>query len=503
MQTTSAAKNKPSTTDLPVLSPIGWKFSNSYTGLPEVLFSRNLPTPVSGSGALLINYPLAKELGIDIHAGNIAAITEQLAGNALPEGSRPIAQAYMGHQFGYLNMLGDGRAILLGEHLSPSGQRFDIQLKGSGPTQYSRRGDGRATLSACLREYIISEAMHHLQIPTSRSLAVVSTGEQVYREQPQEGGVLTRIMPSHIRVGTFEFASRHLDKPDFLKFLQYVIERHYPHLSNDENPALALLKAVLEKQAGLVVDWMRVGFIHGVMNTDNMSIAGETFDYGPCAFMNRYDPATVFSSIDTGGRYAFGNQPSIAQWNLAVFASSLIPLIDEIAEKAVEKAKAVIHTFPELYAGKFGEMMQKKLGLLNEQPGDIPLINDLLQWMQMTGADYTNTFRHLSWGTVPNDELYGQDAFTLWHERWKERFALNGEPEIAALELMRQANPAFIPRNHLVEEALEAATIGNDLSFLHKLLNVLSDPYIHKEGFEYYQQPPAGGDGFYRTFCNT
>ncbi len=503
MKVSETTPNTPSTTYTSEGPSIGWHFSNTYMGLPEALFSKNQPTPVARPTALLINYPLAKDLGLDINNGNLIAVTSQLAGNALPEGSYPIAQAYMGHQFGYLNMLGDGRAILLGEQLTPKGQRFDIQLKGAGPTQYSRRGDGRATLGACLREYIISEAMHHLGIPTSRSLAVVSTGEQVYREQLQGGGVLTRIMSSHIRVGTFEFATRHLEKPDFSKFLQYVINRHYPELKNAENPALALLKAVMEKQTNLIVDWMRVGFIHGVMNTDNMSIAGETFDYGPCAFMNTYDPATVFSSIDTGGRYAFGNQPSIAQWNLAVFASSLIPLIDEVPEKAVEKAKAIIHRFPDLYAGKFKYMMLKKLGLLNEQPGDVLLINDLLQWMQMAGADYTNTFRYLSWNTIPHDELYGQDGFKIWHERWKERLALHEQPEASVLEGMQQVNPAFIPRNHLVEEAIEAATIGNNLSFLQKLITVLSAPYAHKNGLDYFQQPPPGGDGFYKTFCNT
>jgi uncharacterized protein YdiU (UPF0061 family) len=483
--------------------PIGWKLSQSYADLPGKLFSPSLPTPVVKPDAVLINYPLAKELGLNINLENIATLTEQLAGNTLPEGSNPIAQAYMGHQFGYLNMLGDGRAILLGEQLTPNGQRCDIQLKGAGPTAYSRRGDGRATLGACLREYIHSEAMHHLGIPTSRSLAVVSTGQQVYREQVQAGGVLPRVMSSHIRVGTFEFATRHLDKPDFLKYLQYVIDRHYPALKDAPNPAISLLEAVMQKQANLIANWMRVGFIHGVMNTDNMSIAGETFDYGPCAYMNRYDPATVFSSIDTGGRYAFGNQPSIAQWNLAVLASSLIPLIDEVPERAVEQAKAVIQTFPDLYAGIYKAMMQQKLGFLEEQPGDTLLINDLLQWMQMTGADYTNTFRHLSWSTIPNDELYGQDGFKLWHERWKERISLHDQSETEALALMQKVNPAFIPRNHLVEEAIDAATQGQDFSFLHKLISVLSDPYSQRPGFEYFQQPPAGGDGVYRTFCNT
>jgi uncharacterized protein YdiU (UPF0061 family) len=475
----------------------------SYLQLPEVLFSRVMPTPVKAPQAVLVNYPLSTSLGFNIAEADLGEITATLSGNAVPQDSNPIAQAYMGHQFGYPNMLGDGRAILLGEQIAPSGKRYDIQLKGAGPTPYSRRGDGRATLSACLREYIISEAMYHLGIPTSRSLAVVATGEPVYRESVMDGGVLTRVMASHLRVGTFEFATRHLDKPDYETFLVYVVKRHYPHLLEKEDLALAFLREVMHNQIDLIVHWMRVGFIHGVMNTDNMSIAGETFDYGPCAFMNAYNPATVFSSIDTNGRYAFGNQPSIAQWNLAVLASALIPLIDDVPEQAIEKAKEVIHTFPDIYAGKFRIMMKQKLGIQGEEAVDTMLMNDLLQWMEMTKADYTNTFTHLTYGTVPKDEMYGEDGFKLWYERWKERIALNKEGNTYASTQMQASNPVFIPRNHFVEEALELATLGNDFSYLHTLLHVMSNPYKMNAQYKEFRKPPAGGEENYRTFCNT
>lgn len=482
---------------------IGWQLGKSYAMLPSSLFSYVTPTPVQQNTPVLINYPLAELLGLKINTENIELFSKQLSGNILALGSIPISQAYMGHQFGYPNMLGDGRAILLGEQTTPSGEIVDVQLKGAGPTPYSRRGDGRATLSACLREYIFSEAMYHLGIPTSRSLAVLASGEPVYREQVQDGGVLTRVMSSHIRVGTFEYASRHLEIPDYEIFLQYVVKRHYPEIADRENVALALLRAVLHKQIDLIVHWMRVGFIHGVMNTDNVSIAGETFDYGPCAFMNRYNPATVFSSIDTNGRYAFANQPSIAQWNLAVFASALIPLIDAVPEQAVEKAKEVIHTFPDVYARKFRKMMKQKLGLVHDFDGDTLLINDLMQWMEMAGADYTNTFHHISYATVPNDETYGQDGFKIWYQRWKERIAKGNQPESEIRKEMKKVNPVFIPRFHKVEEALEAATLGKDFTYLHKLLEVVLNPYTLQETYADYQKPPVGGDGDYRTFCNT
>ncbi len=487
---------------LPKENAIGWHFDNSYTHLSPVLFSRIAPTPVVQPRTVLLNMPLAKELGLHVDKEDRDALTQILSGNEIPMGADPIAQAYMGHQFGYPNMLGDGRAILLGEHITPAGARMDIQLKGPGITHYSRSGDGRATLYSMLREYIISEAMHHLGIATTRSLAVVATGQPVYREQINEGAVLTRVAASHIRVGTFEFATRHLPKEEFRNFLDYVINRHYPELKESDNPALDLLYAVMQQQADLITQWMRVGFIHGVMNTDNMSIAGETIDYGPCAFMNSYDPATVFSSIDTKGRYAFGNQPFIAQWNLGVFASCLLPLMDDDIDKAIEKAKAAIQTFGNLFANKWLAMMRKKLGLTNELADDKKLADDLLIWMQTNKADYTNTFYHLSQDTLPEIELYHDGAFKLWHERWKQRQLANEQPESEAISLMRANNPVFIPRNHMVEEALQAATVGQDMSLVYQLLEVVSEPYTYREAFADYQEPPET-DGGYKTFCGT
>ena len=476
---------------------------SSYTQLPGVLFSRIKPTPVAKPEAVLINYSLARELGLHFNHEKIVSITQIFSGNELPQGADPIAQAYMGHQFGYPNMLGDGRAILLGEQIAPYGKRVDIQLKGPGITKYSRRGDGRATLSAMLREYIISEAMHHLGISSTRSLAVIATGEPVYRETINEGAILTRVAASHIRVGTFEFATRHLPKEEFKIFLDYVLNRHFPEEQGTENPALSLLKAVIEKQASLITEWMRVGFIHGVMNTDNMSISGETIDYGPCAFMNRYDPATVFSSIDTEGRYAYGNQPFIAQWNLAVFASSLIPLLHENETEAVEIAKTTIQTFRGLYADKWLAMMRKKLGLINELSGDKKLADDLLLWMQSNQADYTNTFFELSLGIIPKGDIFLDESFKHWYEQWKIRLLSNEQPAEESWKLMRANNPAYIPRNHRVEEALQAATLAKDYSKVIKLLEVLQDPYNFRSDAAEFQQPPFTGENTYKTFCGT
>ncbi len=482
---------------------IGWQLEHSYAGLPGQLFSETTPTPVAKPEAVLLNHTLANDLGLEFEEENNATITGILSGNALPEGAFPIAQAYMGHQFGYPNMLGDGRAILLGEQITPTGKRFDIQLKGTNITQYSRRGDGRATLSAMLREYLISEAMHYLGIATTRSLAVVATGEPVYRETIQDGAVLTRVAASHIRVGTFEYASRHLPLEEFRGFLHYVIQRHYPGIIGAENPALALLEQVMEKQASLIAEWMRVGFIHGVMNTDNMSICGETIDYGPCAFMNRYDPATVFSSIDTGGRYAYGNQPYIAQWNLAVFASSLIPLLHSDEQQAVETARQTIQQFRNIYAGKWLRMMRKKLGLLNDLEGDKKLADDLLLWMESNHADYTHTFFQLSTGIYPEGEIYLDNSFRQWYDQWKIRQISNGHPVEAALQVMQASNPAYIPRNHRVEEALEAAVLGKNFSKIHDLLNILREPYNYKSGWDTIYGLPPADDNHYKTFCGT
>ncbi len=478
------------------MSAIGWRFDNSYTRLPERLFSRLWPTPVEAPAVVIVNHRLAGHLGIDLGRLSVEQVAQLFSGNALPEGADPIAQAYAGHQFGNFTMLGDGRAIVLGEHLGPNGERVDIQLKGSGPTPYSRRGDGRAALGPMLREYIVSEAMHALGIPTTRSLAVVTTGEEVYRENILPGAVLTRVAASHLRVGTFQFAAAQGDREGLEALVDHAIARHYPELKAAEARALALLEAVIERQADLIVEWMRVGFIHGVMNTDNMTISGETIDYGPCAFIDAYDPATVFSSIDRGGRYAFGNQPAIAQWNLARFAETLLPLLHSDRNIAVELAEERIVAFEGHFRSRWVVMMRRKLGLANADSADESLIDGLLEWMQRTGADYTNTFRTLAAEAVPTAAMPARDEFTAWHSRWRARLC---ESSIA---LMQAANPVYIPRNHQVEAALTAAAAG-DLAPLHRLLEVLSAPYARRNGLDAYEAPPQPGERVYQTFCGT
>lgn len=489
-------------TTTPNTTSPGWHFDNSYTLLPPKLFSIAEPTLAEAPQLLLLNQPLAAQLGLHITEANAAQLTAELVGNALPEGSTPIAQAYMGHQFGYLNMLGDGRALLLGEHLTPAGERYDIQLKGGGPTPYSRRGDGRATLSAMLREYIISEAMHHLGIPSSRSLAVVATGMPVYREQVHMGAVLTRVMRSHLRVGTFEYATRHLSPEEYKQFLTYVLLRHYPALHQADNPALALLQAVMEAQASLITEWMRVGFIHGVMNTDNMSIGGETFDYGPCAFMNSYSPSAVYSSIDTQGRYAYGNQPAIAQWNLAVLAGTLVPLLHSDEKEAVALAKEAIQRFPAMYEAGWLAMMQRKLGYTQALPTDKEEVGALLTLMEQHAVDYTNFFTDLRLEHLEKGTSGLPTALADWVAAWQQRIQEQPGGAEAAKALMAAANPVYIPRNHRVEEALEMATLGRDMQAVYKLLDVLAKPYEVQPGNDAYREPPATETG-YKTFCNT
>ena len=480
------------------MSALPWRFDNSYARLPEALFSRLPPTPVGAPRLVLFNRDLAQVLGLEPGTGAaIDDLAPLFAGNMVPDGATPIAQAYAGHQFGHFTMLGDGRAIALGEHIAPDGRRFDIQLKGSGPTPYSRRGDGRAALGPMLREYVISEAMHALGIPTTRSLAVVATGEPVLREEVQPGAVLTRVAASHLRVGTFEFAAAHRDAGSLRALVTHAIDRHYPACRAAEAPALALLRAVVDRQAGLLVDWMRVGFVHGVMNTDNMTISGETIDYGPCAFIDAYDPATVFSSIDQGGRYAFGRQPRIAQWNLARFAETLLPLIHDNPDKAVEQAEPELRAFQELYEARWLAMMRRKLGLFGEDAGDAELAADLLAGMQAQGADYTNTFHALSRGEMPAEGL------RPWYDRWQARRAQGAMPLEASRDLMRQANPVYIPRNHQVEAALAAAVEGDDLQPLHRLLDVLAQPYAERAGLAAYTEPNPAEPGSYQTFCGT
>lgn len=470
-----------------------WQFDNTYARLPEVFFSKATPAPASAPQLVLFNARLAEELGLELD-GDLAAL---FVGQALPDGAEPIAQAYAGHQFGGFNILGDGRAILLGEHVTPSGARFDIQLKGAGRTPYSRRGDGLAALGPMLREYLISEAMHALGIPTTRSLAVVTTGDPIFRESVKRGAVLTRVAASHLRVGTFQYAAARQNLAELQALTDYTIARHYPELTEWEGQEkyAAFLRAVLARQAALIAQWMSVGFIHGVMNTDNMALSGETIDYGPCAFMDGYSLETVFSSIDTQGRYAFGNQPGIAHWNLTRFAETLLPLLDTDEDKAVECAVAALNTFPALYEDAWLSRMRAKLGLQSAGDGDSELIGELLTWMEATGADFTNTFRALD-----TPELLPAE----WVARWHARRASEGASEAEARALRHAANPAVIPRNHLVEEALTAAENDNDPEPLHALLEVLAQPYRSSPTApsKYHEPAPASACG-YKTFCGT
>jgi uncharacterized protein YdiU (UPF0061 family) len=480
-----------------------FRFDNSYVQLSEEIYTNVNPTFVSNPQVVVFNTALATSLGlgeVNLSKLNLGAY---FSGNLLFEGAQPIAQAYAGHQFGQFNKLGDGRAILLGEHIAPIGERFDVQLKGAGATPYSRRGDGKATLSSMLREYLISEAMYCLGIPTTRSLAVVSTGEKIYRETITPSAVLTRIAASHIRVGTFEYVRNFHSEAILKQFTDYTIQRHYPALLNDENPALALLNQVLTQQIELIIHWLRVGFIHGVMNTDNMSIACETIDYGPCAFMNTYNPHTVFSSIDHQGRYAFANQPNIALWNLTRFAESLLPLIDGKPEIAIEKANEVLQNFQPVFESQWLQMMGHKLGILDVKEADNILISTLLEWMFVNKADYTNTFIELSVPTFNTSSMYQEAPFLNWVKDWKTRIQAETELPLASKILMQKSNPAFIPRNHLVEIALHEAQENNDITAFNQLLAVLANPYDYTEVNHPYQTPTLGDEGNYKTFCGT
>ncbi|MEM9587528.1 MAG: YdiU family protein [Planctomycetota bacterium] len=476
-----------------------WRFDNTYARLPEMFSQAIAPTKVEAPSLVVWNQPLAEELTLASEPPADGELADVLSGNRLPDGAEPIAQAYAGHQFGGFTMLGDGRAILLGEHLDSLGNRFDIQLKGSGRTRYSRSGDGRAAVGPMLREYLISEAMHALGIPTTRSLAVVATGEPVYREVPLPGAVLTRVAASHLRVGTFQYVAAQRDDHHLKVLADYAIDRHYPDLVEQPNRYVALLRSVVERQAELVAQWMLVGFVHGVMNTDNVSIAGETIDYGPCAFMDRYDPGTVFSSIDSQGRYAYGNQPAISQWNLARFAETLIPLMHDDPKKAVEIATEAIESFSELYEESWLGGMRRKLGWTTREPGDRALIQELLDWMTETRADYTNTLRGLSTGQ-PRSAV--DSAWHGWHSRWLARLQRNDVSESVAVEQLKQINPAVIPRNHLVEESLVAAEQG-DLSLIHELLEQLADPFTDAPAESKFCTVPSLDAPKYRTFCGT
>jgi serine/tyrosine/threonine adenylyltransferase len=479
----------------------GWRLEHTYAELPDLFYADAAPTAVREPRLVVFNRPLATRLGLDPEALDGPEGAAIFAGNAAPGGARPIAQAYAGHQYGHFTALGDGRAILLGEQITPSGERMDIQLKGAGHTRFSRRGDGRAALGPMLREYIISEAMHALGIPTTRSLAVVATGEPVYRETVLQGAVLARVAASHIRVGTMQWAAARGDPTATRALADYTRARHYPELAESPEPHIALFDAILERQASLIARWQLVGFIHGVMNTDNMALSGETIDYGPCAFMDTYDPATVFSSIDHGGRYAYGNQPAIAQWNLARLAEAMLPLFDQDAGRAVERATAALDRFPDVFAQHWLHGMRAKLGLFTEEQEDKTLVEDLLAWMQRRSADFTNTFLLLTSGR-PDGECPNSDPeVEAWHQRLAARRGRQPQSPAEAADLMRRHNPAFIPRNHNVEEALLAATSG-DLSVMERLLDVLATPYDHSRQLPMFSSS-SSGERPYRTFCGT
>lgn len=499
----------------------GLKLENTYVNLPDIFYSKQNPSTVPSPEMVIFNDELADNLGIDKEFMKTSEGVDILAGNKVLEDTIPIAEAYAGHQFGYFAMLGDGRAVLLGELISKDGKRYDLQLKGSGKTPYSRGGDGKAALGPMLREYIISEGMHGLGIKTTRSLAVVKTGEIVYRESELQGAILDRIAESHIRVATFEFASRFGSEDDVKALADYTIERHfndenelnntksdYINSLNKDNKYLNFLAKVVKRQAELISKWQLVGFIHGVMNTDNVSICGETIDYGPCAFMDVYNPDTVFSSIDTYGRYAYKNQPKIAVWNLARFAETLLPLIneenknDEEMEETIKTVEKVLSSFTAIYEDAWMYGMRKKLGLFNEEENDKEIIDKLLEIMEENKADYTNTFYHLTTGHVENLPFVASEKFNEWYTLWSERLKRQKESMKDSRELMENNNPAVIPRNHRVEEALSAAQ-DEDYSVMHSLLEALKNPYDYSNVKEEYTKVPENSSRRYRTYCGT
>lgn len=486
-------------------------FDNSYARLPEAFYRRVLPTPVAQPKLIKVNEDLARTLGIDPAALATAEGVEILAGLRVAQGAEPLAMAYAGHQFGqFVPQLGDGRAILLGEVVDRDGHRRDIQLKGSGPTPFSRRGDGRAAMGPVLREYLVSEAMAALGVPTTRALAAVSTGEPVYRETVLPGAVLARVASSHIRVGTFQFFAARGDTDSTRLLVDHVLERHYPDLRDAPNRAIALLEGVIARQAALVAQWLGIGFIHGVMNTDNMSVAGETIDYGPCAFMDAYDPKTVFSSIDQFGRYAYANQPAIAQWNLARLAECLLPLFSDDEDEAVEIAKAVLAGFAGRFNDSYEAVLRRKLGLFEGREDDLALAQDLLDRMTASTADLTLVFRRLSDAALgpgqdgPVRDLFiDPTAFDAWATQWRARLAAEGGDPARRREAMRASNPAIIPRNHRVEAMIEAAVERQDFAPFETMLAAVSQPYEDRPEFAAFEEPPPADQRVYRTFCGT
>lgn len=487
------------------INNIGLKISNTYKTLPKKFYTNSKKSQFPNPELLIFNYELSKELGINIDDIDENLVAELFSANIFLEVEKPISQAYAGHQFGYFTMLGDGRAILIGEHTKPNGDIVDIQLKGSGRTVYSRGGDGRAVLSPMLREYLISEAMHYLNVPTTRSLAVVKTGEDVYRNTLQEGAVLTRVADSHIRVGTFEFAS--IDQKDDIKALaNYTINRHYPNVKNYEE----FIEQVVQRQAKLIAKWQSIGFIHGVMNTDNMAISGQTIDYGPCAFMDEYEPKTVFSSIDRNGRYRYENQPSIAQWNLARFAETLLPFINENKDRAIEIATEIITDFTQKFKEYWSEEMRAKLGFFSNIQDSDDIIKELLSLMQITKADFTNTFVRLTLQINSQDgsylkgtrELFESEEFNIWYLKWEEKINSQGKTRDEIYNLMKNSNPFVIPRNFMVEEVLKQGEKGNMLPF-EEFLSALKKPYNYDISNKKYQELPKDHSKNYKTYCGT
>jgi uncharacterized protein YdiU (UPF0061 family) len=490
---------------------VHFPFEHTYAALPANFFARVAPTPVAAPRLIKLNRALATHLGLDPDLLSTPEGAEVLAGKRVPDGADPIAMAYAGHQFGhFVPQLGDGRAILLGEVIDKDGIRRDIQLKGSGPTPFSRRGDGRAALGPVLREYIVSEAMFKLDIPTTRSLAAVMSGENVQRETMLPGAVLTRVASSHVRVGTFQFFAARGDTDGVRRLADHVIGRHYPDLAQTERPYHALLDAVIARQADLIARWLLVGFIHGVMNTDNTSISGETIDYGPCAFMDEYNPATVFSSIDEMGRYAYGNQPRIALWNLTRLAECLLPLFSDDKDKAIEQAQFALGAFAEKFTEAYQAGLRQKIGLFTARDGDEALVQDLLDAMAKNQADFTLTFRRL--GDIAADpadsepvrELFvDPTAFDPWAERWRQRIAEEPQSASERQSAMRRVNPAFIPRNHRVEAVIQAAVANDDFAPFEELLTVLSKPWEDQPAFAAYAEPPEPHQRVHQTFCGT
>ncbi len=486
-------------------------FDNSYARLPAHFSAAVVPTTVRAPKLIRLNIALAEQLGLDVAELGSPDGVLVLSGNKVPAGANPLAMAYAGHQFGgFVPQLGDGRAILLGEVVTSQGQRFDIQLKGSGPTPFSRQGDGRAAMGPVLREYIVAEAMAALGVPTTRALAAVATGEAVFREEALPGAVLTRVAASHLRVGTFEYFAARDDHEGLATLTRYALERHYPDASKADNAALGLLKCVTHAQARLIAKWLSVGFVHGVMNTDNMTISGETIDYGPCAFLDEYDPNKKFSSIDVQGRYAFGNQPRIAQWNLARLAESLLPLIDRSSETAIRLATEELERFPLLFGEAYAEAMRSKLGLVEAEDSDLALIADLLTRMASGHVDFTLLFRGLCDTATDSSmdadvsKLFAEpESFLAWAQGWRTRLAQEGRTPNAMRETMRRSNPAFIPRNHRIEQAIQAAVQHGDFGPFETLVRVLERPYEDQPEFSHLAVPPQPSERVLRTFCGT